>query len=334
MAPQMAATVLCSSVFVLFLFVFPVFCFSNTISFTRDELLNIRQNTPQNLLPDFDFSDVLLDIVVGGAVALVKRFRTRRRGKRAWALVKLRQRGFRMPLPIIHLANLCSLPNKTDKLLLLSRTNKDFSNSAALCFTETWLNDASVLHLAGFQLIRADRDAESTGKSRGGGTCFYIIERWCTDVTVLKKMCCSDLETLFINCKPFYSPQEFCSFILVSVYIPPQAHVSSALQKLADLIIDTEQQHPDSVLIILGDFNKANLSRELPKYRQHITCPTRDSNILDHCYTTIKDAYHSVPRAALGLSDHCLVHLIPSYRQKLKSAKPVVRTVKLMELLD
>ncbi len=184
------------------------------------------------------------------------------------------------------------------------------------------------LYLPNFQLIRSDRAAESTGKSRGGGTCFYINERWCTDVTVLKKMCCSDLETLFINCKPFYSPREFCSFILVSVYIPPQARVSSALQKLADLITDTEQQHPDSVLIILGDFNKANLSRELPKYRQHVACPTRDSNILDHCYTTIKNAYHSVPRAALGLSDHCLVHLIPTYRQKLKSAKPVVKTVK------
>ncbi len=64
------------------------------------------------------------------------------------------------------------------------------------------------------------------------------------------------------------------------------------------------------------------------KYRQHVTCPTRDSNILDHCYTAIKDAYHSVPRVALGLSDHCLVHLIPTYRQKLKSAKPVLRTVK------
>ena len=66
----------------------------------------------------------------------------------------------------------------------------------------------------------------------------------------------------------------------------------------------------------------------MPKYRQHVTCPTRDMNTLDHCYTTIKDAYRSVPRAALGLSDHCLVHLIPTYRQKLKCAKPVVRTVK------
>ncbi|KAL0153349.1 hypothetical protein M9458_051345 [Cirrhinus mrigala] len=213
----------------------------------------------------------------------------------------------------------------------VTRTNKDFSNSAALCFTETWLNDAipdGALHLPGYQLFRADRDTESTGKSRGGGTCFYINERWCTDVTVLKKMCCSDLEALFIDCKPFYSPREFCSIILVSVHIPPQANVSLALQKLADQIADTEQKHPDSVLIILGDFNKANLSRELPKYSQHVTCPTRDSNILYHCYTVIKDAYRFVPRAALGLSDHCLVHLIPTYRQKLKSAKPVVKTVK------
>ncbi|KAK3574559.1 hypothetical protein QTP86_010173 [Hemibagrus guttatus] len=267
---------------------------------------------------------------VGGAVALFKCFKKRKRGKRAGALVKLRQRGFRTVLPSIHLANLRSLPNKMDELLL-SRTNKDFSKSAALCFTESWLNDAipdSALNLPGFQLFRADRVAESAGKSRGGGTCFYINERWCTDVTVLKKMCCPDLEAFFINCKPFYSPREFSSFILVSVYIPPQAHVSSALQHLADEITHTEQQHPESVIIILGDFNKANLSHELPKFKQHISCPTRDKNILDHCYTTIKDAYRSVPRAALGLSDHCLVHLLPTYRPKLKSAKPVVRTVK------
>ncbi len=203
MAPLMAATVLCSSVFLL---VFPVFCFSNTISFTRDELLSIRQNTTQNVLPDFYHSDVLLDIVVGGAAVLFKHHRTRR-GKWAGALVKLRQQGLRTLLPSIHLANLSSLPNKTDKRLLLSRTNKDFSNSAALCFAETWLNDVipdSALHLLNFQLIRSDCIAESTGKLRSRGTCFFINERWCTDVTV------------------FYLPREFCSVIPVSVFIPPQ----------------------------------------------------------------------------------------------------------------
>ncbi len=156
---QLTVTVLCSAVFVMFLFAFPVFCFSNTISFTRNELLNIRQNTPQNLLTDFDYSDVLLDIVFSGAAVLFRRYRMCRRGKRAGALVKLHQRVLRTALPSIHLVNLRSLTNKTDKLLL-SRTNKGFSISAALCFTESWLNDAipdSVLHLPNFQLIRADQ---------------------------------------------------------------------------------------------------------------------------------------------------------------------------------
>ncbi len=116
------------------------------------------------------------------------------------------------------------------------------------------------LYLPNFQLIRSDHYTESTGKSRGGRTYFYINVRWCKYVTVLKKMCCSHLETFFINCKPFYSPWEIYSFILVSVYITPQVHVSSALQKLADLITDTEQKHPftHTLLIILW---KANLSR-------------------------------------------------------------------------
>ncbi len=52
------------------------------ISFTRDELLNIRQNTPQNIFLDFYYSDVLLDIVVGGAAVLFRHIMTRRWGKR------------------------------------------------------------------------------------------------------------------------------------------------------------------------------------------------------------------------------------------------------------
>ena len=74
------------------------------------------------------------------------------------------------------------------------------------------------------------------------------------------------------------------------------------------------------------DFNKGNLTHNLPKYRQVIKCPTRGENILDHCYTTVRDAYHAVPRAALGHTDHVMVHLILAYRQKLKLCKPVVRT--------
>ncbi len=120
------------------------------------------------------------------------------------------ERGLRTALPSIHLVNLRSLPNKTDELLL-TRTNKDFSNSAALCFTETWLSEDipdNALHLPGYQLFRADRITELKGKRRAGGLCIYINEDWCSDVTTLK-MCSPNLEALFLNCNPFYSPREF-----------------------------------------------------------------------------------------------------------------------------
>ncbi len=149
MAPQMAAFVVSSAVVFMFLLVCLVFSYIPAISLTRDELLYIQKYTPPDISLDLVYSNVLLDIVVGGAAVLFRRFRTSRRGKRAGALVKLCRRGFRTPLPSICLANLRSLPNKTDKLLL-SRLNKDFSNSAALCFSETWLNGViadSTLHL-------------------------------------------------------------------------------------------------------------------------------------------------------------------------------------------
>ncbi len=69
----MAAMVLRYPVVLVFLLVFPVFCLSNMISFAREELLNIRQNTLQNLLPVFDYLDVLLDIVVGAREAQTAR---------------------------------------------------------------------------------------------------------------------------------------------------------------------------------------------------------------------------------------------------------------------
>ncbi|KAK3506587.1 hypothetical protein QTP70_010160, partial [Hemibagrus guttatus] len=124
----------------------------------------------------------------GGAVALFKRFKKRKGGKRAGALVKLRQRGFRTVLPSIHLANLRSLPNKMDELLLLSRTNKDFSNSAALCFTESWLNDTipdSALNLPGFQLFRADQVAESAGNRMAVGHASTSTKAGATDLDEL-----------------------------------------------------------------------------------------------------------------------------------------------------
>ncbi len=55
-----------------------------------------------------------------------------------------------------------------------------------------------------------------------------------------------------------------------------------ALQYVTDQITNGKQNHLDSLLIVLGDINRENLSHEHPKFRKHIKCPTRDTNILDH----------------------------------------------------
>ena len=81
--------------------------------------------------------------------------------------------------------------------------------------------------------------------------------------------CSPVLETHIINCKPFYSPREFASFILVGVYIPTQNNVQEAQRQLADQILDVERTNPDSFVIVVGDFNRGNLSHELPKLPAH-----------------------------------------------------------------
>ncbi len=61
----------------------------------------------------------------GRAAVLFRQYRMRRWGKRGSVLVKLHRPGWRTPLPIIHLVNLSSLPNKTDELLLVSRFKQE-----------------------------------------------------------------------------------------------------------------------------------------------------------------------------------------------------------------
>ncbi|KAK3561311.1 hypothetical protein QTP86_030608, partial [Hemibagrus guttatus] len=329
MAPQTAATVFRCALLFIILCSYSVLCHSSGSSYSREELMNIRATTPVDLFPSFLASTAdLLAILIKEARNKVK---SRRRGKRSGVLVRLRRRGLRTPLPGIFLSNVRSLCNKMDELTLQMNKNRDFPTSCVLCFTETWLCDAipdSALQLGGFNLYRADRHTELSGKTKGGGICFYTNNSWCNDVKVLSQLCSPDLEAFIINCKPFYSPREFSSFILVGVYIPPQGNVREAQRALADEIQSVERTNPDALVIVLGDFNKGNLSHELPKYKQFIKCPTREGNVLDHCYTTISGAYRAVPRAALGQSDHIMVHLIPAYRQKLKLCKPVVRTSK------
>ena len=204
------------------------------------------------------------------------------------------------------------------------KTRRDFSDCSVYCFTETWFDpltpDSAVLH-SRYRLYRADRSPELSGISKGGGVCFMINQRWCNDSSILSTSCSPELETLIIKCKPFYLPREFTSIVMVGVYIPPQANATAAIGALADQITTVENTNPDLLVLILGDFNHTTLSKQLSKYRQQITCATREGKTLDLCYSTIREAYHAIPRAPLGFSDHAMIYPLPSYRQKLKRSK-------------
>ena len=110
----------------------------------------------------------------------------------------------------------------------------------------------------------------------------------------LRQTCSADLEHLTILCRPHYLPREFSGVIITAVYIPPQANTETALSSLHDTLSRHQRKYPDAAMIITGDFNRANLKKVMPNFRQHITCATRGDKTLDHCYTPFKNGYKAV----------------------------------------
>ncbi len=199
--------------------------------YDRDMLLNIGSSVVQRK-PDFEFlnagglfTDTASEPFVWVAQSK-KRRRRRKRGKRAGVLIKLRRRAFRLPLPTILLANVQSLDNKLCELRARISYQRETRDCCVFCLTETWMSAMvpdSAIELTGFSVHRSDRMEELTGKSRGGGVCFYINNSWCDERNIhsIKSFCSPDLEFHTLLCRPLWLPREFTVIIITAVYIPP-----------------------------------------------------------------------------------------------------------------
>ncbi len=310
---------------------------SAMIMYDKRTLLDIGQRYT-NLIQDTLYTDPAWPLEILRSTEADKgrlnntRRRRKHRGKCAGIRNRLRKRAHSPPLPSILLANVQSLDNKMDDLRARISFQRDIRDCNIICLSETWLTpsvpDNAVTPSDNFSVFRMDRTAEA-GKNKGGGVCFFINKKWCDprNISILSRSCSPHLEHLSIICRPFYLPREFSSTVVTAVYIPPQADSSLALSKLHDELSGYINIHPDAACIVAGDFNKANLKKVIPNFHQHISCPTRGLNTLDHCYTQFKNAYkaHSLP--AFGKSDHAAIFLTPDYKQRILQEPPVEREV-------
>jgi hypothetical protein len=255
--------------------------------------------------------------------------RPRKRGRRGGIREKTRRRIFKLAMPSIILGNAQSLRNKTDELEACVRYLREYREANLVCLSETWLSGMDLdPDLPGFSVMRSDRSRTATGKKQGGGVCVYVNEKWCTNVTAREEFCSKDIELLSVALRPFYLPREFQRVFVSVVYIPPKADVKAAADKIREVVMKQESTCPDSIRLVLGDFNVCRLSKVLPNYRQYVTCKTCKDSTLDLCYGNVARAYKSIPLPSLGRSVHNMISLLPMYKSRLKSCKPKKKTVR------
>ncbi|KAI3372555.1 hypothetical protein L3Q82_023030 [Scortum barcoo] len=118
--------------------------------------------------------------------------RRRKRGSRAGVLVQLRKRENRPPLPSILLANVQSLDNAS---WMNSGAGWRFNGTlrtVMFWFSRKLGSTSSIPDSAivpeGLSIHPQDRTIHS-GKSKGGGVCFMVNNKWCSDVEIISTGC-------------------------------------------------------------------------------------------------------------------------------------------------
>lgn len=95
--------------------------------------------------------------------------------------------------------------------------------------------------------------------------CVFVKDDFCTDVTVVERHCCTDLEFLVLKCRPFHLSHEHSALFVFAVFIHARANAKSAMRRLHEAISRQQDTLPDSFIIVDGDINPTNLKSVLPQ---------------------------------------------------------------------
>jgi hypothetical protein len=118
------------------------------------------------------------------------------------------------------------------------------------------------------------------------------------------------------------------SIVIETVYKPPSADDSLIQNYMYESLSKIESRSPDCGVILLGDFNKLNLSRIKNAYglKQIVPFSSRGERKLNLVYKNPR-AFFEVPKKLppFGMSDHDTVKFRPLARQAYPRCKLVLK---------
>ena len=92
----------------------------------------------------------------------------------------------------------------------------------------------------------------------------------CDNVQELKSFCSPDLEYLTIKCWPYTSQYNYLQLWSQSCIFPLKPIPQLPSRNYTGLCGKLETTYPETVFIVAGDFNEANLRKTLLKFYQYI----------------------------------------------------------------
>ena len=191
-----------------------------------------------------------------------------------------------------------------------------------ISLVETWLQNHihdHVIDIEGYNLIRRDRI-----NGQHGGVCMYIKNS--IRFELLETISNEQFEVLWINLNLSRLPRGYNNLVIGTVYHPPSADNLAMLNYLMNSLSTLESLFSNCAFIILGDFNRLNISQLKSNYglRQLVNFPTRGRNTLDLVLTNLHEYYDQPTKyAPFGLSDHMSVELKPKNRTQFQSAQRI-----------